>query len=35
VTVGFQKVNGVWMVTHEHVSAPSFDMDTMQAAPDL
>jgi uncharacterized protein (TIGR02246 family) len=35
VTVGFQKMNGAWMVTHEHVSAPSFNVDTMQAAPDL
>jgi uncharacterized protein (TIGR02246 family) len=35
VTVGFQKMNGRWMVTHEHVSAPSFDTDTLEAAPDL
>jgi hypothetical protein len=28
-------MDGQWMVTHEHVSAPSFDLDTMQAAPHL
>jgi uncharacterized protein (TIGR02246 family) len=34
VTSGFQKMNGQWMVTHEHVSMP-FNMQTMQAALDL
>jgi len=34
VTVGFQKINGQWLVTHEHVSVP-FHMETMQAAFDL
>jgi uncharacterized protein (TIGR02246 family) len=34
VTSGFQKMNGQWMVTHEHVSMP-FNMQTMQAAVDL
>ena len=34
VTSGFQKMNGQWMVTHEHVSVP-FNLATMQAALDL
>jgi uncharacterized protein (TIGR02246 family) len=34
VTSGFQKMNGQWIVTHEHVSMP-FNMQTMQAAVDL
>lgn len=34
VTSGFQKMNGQWMITHEHVSAP-INMETMQAALDL
>ena len=34
VTVCFQKTNGKWLVTHEHVSVP-FDMKTGQAAVDL
>ncbi len=33
-TVGFRKINGKWMVTHEHVSVP-FYMDTGKAACDL
>jgi uncharacterized protein (TIGR02246 family) len=35
VTVGFQKMNGQWMVTHEHVSMPFVNVQTMQAALDL
>jgi len=34
VTSGFEKMNGQWMVTHEHVSMP-LNMETMQAALDL
>ncbi len=34
VTSGFQKMNGKWMVDHEHVSVP-FNMTTMQALLDL
>lgn len=34
VTSGFQKLNGQWMITHEHVSVP-INMQTMQAALDL
>ena len=34
VTTAFQKLNGEWMVVHEHVSMP-FRLDTMQAAADL
>ena len=34
VTSGLQKMNGQWMITHEHVSVP-FYMETMQAALDL
>jgi uncharacterized protein (TIGR02246 family) len=34
VTVCFQKINGEWMVTHEHVSVP-FYMDSGKAAIDL
>jgi uncharacterized protein (TIGR02246 family) len=33
-TVGFKKVNGEWLVTHEHVSLP-FYMETGKAAVDL
>jgi ketosteroid isomerase-like protein len=33
-TVGFKKINGEWLVTHEHVSLP-FDMETGKAALDL
>jgi uncharacterized protein (TIGR02246 family) len=32
VTVGLQKVNGQWMVTHEHVSMPFINRESMQAA---
>jgi uncharacterized protein (TIGR02246 family) len=31
VTVGFQQMNGQWMVTHEHVSVPVFNLETVQA----
>jgi uncharacterized protein (TIGR02246 family) len=31
VTSGFQKLNGRWTVTHEHVSVP-INMETMRAA---
>jgi uncharacterized protein (TIGR02246 family) len=34
VTVGLQKKNGSWTITHEHVSMP-FDMETMKAVPSL
>ena len=33
-TVGFRKIGGIWMVTHEHFSVP-FNMETLQAALDL
>jgi uncharacterized protein (TIGR02246 family) len=33
-TVGFQKRNGQWLVTHDHVSMP-FDMETGKAVRDL
>ena len=33
-TVGFEKINGEWLVTHEHVSLP-FHMETGKAALDL
>jgi uncharacterized protein (TIGR02246 family) len=32
VTMGFEKMNGQWMVTHEHVSLPFPNRDTMRAA---
>jgi uncharacterized protein (TIGR02246 family) len=32
VTAGFQKMNGQWMVTHEHVSVPFINREAMQAA---
>ena len=32
VTAGFQRVNGKWMVTHEHVSVPFTNREAMQAA---
>ena len=34
VTSGFQRINGRWMATHEHVSVP-FNMETKQALLDL
>ena len=34
VTSGLRKLNGQWMITHEHVSVP-INMQTMQAALDL
>lgn len=34
VTVGFRKLEGEWVVAHEHVSVP-FDMDSGKAACDL
>lgn len=34
VTVGYRKLDGRWMVTHEHVSVP-FDMENGQALVDL
>ncbi len=34
VTVCYHKIDGKWMVTHEHVSAP-FDMETGKASLDL
>jgi uncharacterized protein (TIGR02246 family) len=32
VTGGFQKMNGQWKITHEHVSLPFANRKTMQAA---
>jgi uncharacterized protein (TIGR02246 family) len=32
VTMGFQKMNGRWTVTHEHVSMPFTNRETMRAA---
>jgi uncharacterized protein (TIGR02246 family) len=32
VTMGFQKINGRWMVTHEHVSMPFINREALQAA---
>jgi len=32
VTSGFQKMNGRWMVVHEHVSVPFPNMENMRAA---
>ena len=34
VTSGLQKMNGQWMIAHEHVSVP-LNMETMQGALDL
>lgn len=34
VTSGFRKINGRWLINHEHVSVP-IHMETMQAALDL
>jgi uncharacterized protein (TIGR02246 family) len=34
VTVGFRKMDGVWKITHEHVSVPC-DMETSHALLDL
>ena len=34
VTSGLQRMNGQWMIVHEHISMP-FDMQTMRAAVDL
>jgi ketosteroid isomerase-like protein len=33
VTSGLRKINGAWLITHEHVSLP-VDMRTMQASTD-
>ena len=32
VTTGFRKVNGAWMITHEHVSVPFRNANAMRAA---
>ncbi len=32
VTMGLRKTSGQWLVTHEHVSLPFLDMETMRAA---
>jgi ketosteroid isomerase-like protein len=32
VTSGFQKINGQWKITHEHVSLPFPNREAMQAA---
>ena len=32
VTMGFQRINGRWMVTHEHVSMPFISREALQAA---
>ena len=34
VTVGYRKVNGNWLVTHEHISMP-YDMQTGKVTTDL
>ena len=34
MTVGFRKINGKWMVTHEHTSVP-FDAESGKASVDL
>jgi uncharacterized protein (TIGR02246 family) len=34
VTVGFEKRNGQWLMTHDHVSMP-LDMETMKAVREL
>ncbi|MBC7539982.1 MAG: nuclear transport factor 2 family protein [Bacteriovorax sp.] len=34
VTVGFRKINGKWLITHEHISVP-FDPTSRQASLDL
>jgi ketosteroid isomerase-like protein len=34
VTVGFQKRNGEWLMTHDHVSMP-LDMQTQKAVSEL
>jgi len=34
-TVGFRKVGGKWLVTHEHASVPFYPDETMKAATDL
>ena len=34
VTAGYRKIDGRWMVTHEHVSVP-YDMENGQASVDL
>lgn len=34
VSSGFRRVNGQWLISHEHVSMP-VDMGSMQAAPGL
>ena len=34
VTVGFQKRNGEWLMTHDHISMP-LDMETRKAVSDL
>ena len=33
-TVGYRKIDGKWLVTHEHASVP-FDMTTLKASLDL
>jgi ketosteroid isomerase-like protein len=32
VTAGLRKMNGRWMVTHEHISVPFKDGEALQAA---
>ena len=32
VTAGFQRMDGQWVVIHEHVSVPFIDRETMRAA---
>jgi uncharacterized protein (TIGR02246 family) len=32
VTMGFQRINGRWMVTHEHISMPFRSREALQAA---
>ena len=35
VTVGFRKIEGRWLVTHEHVSTPFYMDGSLRAAVDL
>jgi PhnB protein len=35
VTLGFRKINGEWLVTHEHASVPFYMDGSFRAAVDL
>ncbi|MGH7804122.1 MAG: nuclear transport factor 2 family protein [Candidatus Binatia bacterium] len=34
-TVGFEKIDGAWMIVHEHVSVPFYMDGSFKAAVDL